>query len=56
MLKTDSKMFKDRNYPAFAIVYKSELLNAKITRHLLPQPFQKQQLFFTMEQNMNVHE
>lgn len=49
IIKTDSKMFKDRNYLAFAIVNKSELLNAKITSQLLTQPFQKQQLFFIME-------
>lgn len=48
-------MFKGRNYPAFAIVYKSELPNAKITSQLLPQQFQKQQLFFIMEQNFHNH-
>lgn len=48
-------MFKDRNYPAFAIVNKSELLNAKITSQLLTQPFQKQQLFFITELNIYIH-
>lgn len=48
-------MFKDRKNPAFAIVNKSELLNAKITSQLLPQPFQKQQLLFITELNIHIH-